>query len=138
MKLVIFTDLDGTLLDAHTYSFEPARDALGSLRKHGIPVVICSSKTRAEIAVWRRRLGNTHPFIVENGGAVYIPTGYFSSPIPSSSDSGGFSVIEFGTPYARLREALGSLREAGFDIRGFAQLGRDIGCAVFEMFHRAL
>ncbi|MBI3098137.1 MAG: HAD-IIB family hydrolase [Planctomycetes bacterium] len=72
---VIFTDLDGTLLDAATYSFEPARSALLQCRAKGIPVVFCTSKTRAETEHFRRLTGNEHPFIVENGGAVYVPAG---------------------------------------------------------------
>jgi len=74
---VIFTDLDGTLLDAETYSYEAARPALAMLKKRQIPVVLCTSKTRAETEAIARRLGLKHPFIVENGGAIFIPQGYF-------------------------------------------------------------
>ena len=70
MSLVVFSDLDGTLLDHYTYSFEDARPALGRLRAAGVPLVLCTSKTRAEIAPLRDALRNTHPFISENGGAV--------------------------------------------------------------------
>jgi HAD superfamily hydrolase (TIGR01484 family) len=48
-SLLVFTDLDGTLLDHHTYSFEPALPALNSLKEKNIPLIICTSKTRAEI-----------------------------------------------------------------------------------------
>ena len=75
--LVVFSDLDGTLLDHDTYSFDAARPALERLRVDGVPLILCTSKTRAEIAPLRRALGNTHPFISENGGAVFIPAGYF-------------------------------------------------------------
>lgn len=47
-KIIIFTDLDGTLLDV-VYSYHAANEALHSIREQDIPLVICSSKTRAEI-----------------------------------------------------------------------------------------
>ncbi|EED34132.1 HAD-superfamily hydrolase YedP [Luminiphilus syltensis NOR5-1B] len=69
--LVIYTDLDGSLLDHHTYSFAAAEPLLGELAASSIPVVPCTSKTRAELSVFRHRLGNAYPFIIENGSAVY-------------------------------------------------------------------
>ncbi|MCL5018912.1 MAG: HAD-IIB family hydrolase [Patescibacteria group bacterium] len=77
--IIVVTDLDGTLLDHYTYSFNPARKALKILNDHNIPLIFCSSKTSKEMIMWRERLKNQHPFIVENGGAVYIPKGYFFS-----------------------------------------------------------
>lgn len=47
--MVIFTDLDGTLLDHETYSFAAAGEALEALTRENIPLILCSSKTRAEI-----------------------------------------------------------------------------------------
>lgn len=70
-KTIVITDLDGTLLD-QTYSFEGARPAITLLKEKRVPVVLCSSKTRPEIELYRERLGFKDPFIVENGGAIYI------------------------------------------------------------------
>jgi mannosyl-3-phosphoglycerate phosphatase len=122
MKLVVFTDLDGTLLDARDYSFAPAGEAVGLLKEEGIPLVVCTSKTTAEILYWRERLGNSHPFISENGGAVYMPAGYFPFVPEGSREEGGYHVTGFGTPYGRLREAVSRLREKGFAIRGFGDM----------------
>ena len=44
---VIYTDLDGTLLDHHTYSFDAARSTIAALSERGIPVIPCTSKTRS-------------------------------------------------------------------------------------------
>jgi mannosyl-3-phosphoglycerate phosphatase len=54
--LLIFTDLDGTLLEQATYSFEAALPALQALRERNIPLIICTSKTRAEIEWFRSKL----------------------------------------------------------------------------------
>ncbi|MEL6920395.1 MAG: HAD-IIB family hydrolase [Pseudomonadota bacterium] len=75
MTLVIFTDLDGTLLDHETYSWEPASPALQQLRDHDVPLIMASSKTAAEIAPLRSKTGFEHcPAIVENGAGI-LPAG---------------------------------------------------------------
>jgi mannosyl-3-phosphoglycerate phosphatase len=82
---VLFTDLDGTLLDASTYSFDAARPALAALLKAGIPVVPCTSKTRAEMKPLMRMLGLDGPCVVENGGAVVEADGAARALGPSAS-----------------------------------------------------
>lgn len=103
---VVFSDLDGTLLDAASYDFSPAAPALEALAQRGIPLVLVSSKTRAEIEYWRRRLGNAHPFVTENGGAVFVPEGYFPFPLERAVRRDGYEALELGRPYAELVAAL--------------------------------
>lgn len=69
MRLV-FTDLDGTLLDHDSYSFEAARPALELLKIRGIPLILASSKTEAEMRPIAEAIGISHPMIVENGAGV--------------------------------------------------------------------
>ena len=69
--LVVFTDLDGTLLDHDSYSWAPAEPALARLADLGAVVVLASSKTASEIAVLQDAMGLAHwPAIVENGAGV--------------------------------------------------------------------
>lgn len=77
IQTLVFTDLDGSLLDHYSYSHKPADNTLIYLEQNNIPVIPCSSKTQAEIEILRKDLNNQHPFIIENGAAVYIPKGYF-------------------------------------------------------------
>jgi mannosyl-3-phosphoglycerate phosphatase len=122
-KLVIFTDLDGTLLDRNTYSFEPAQPALRLIKQKEIPLVLSSSKTKAEIEFYRRELENGHPFISENGGAVFIPKDYFSFRFSYDRETDRFFVLELGTFYPVIVEVLGSIRkETGISIKGFSDL----------------
>jgi len=125
-KTVVFTDLDGTLLDASSYSFEAAIPALRLLRSKEIPLVVCSSKTRKEIEHYRKLLDNRHPFITENGGGIFIPAGYFRHDLTSSgmpwTKEGIYKVINLGTRYERLREAMRELRSEGFDVTGFGDM----------------
>jgi mannosyl-3-phosphoglycerate phosphatase len=120
---VVFTDLDGTLLDYDTYSFEAAQPALTRLREKGIPVVFTTSKTRAETESLRARMGNTDPFITGNGGAVFIPVSYFPFVPPHSERLGDYHVIEYGAPYEVLIATLSAAsRRSGCRVRGFADL----------------
>jgi len=121
-RAVIITDLDGTLLDPVTYSFEEALPALDMIRKLGVPLVFCSSKTRAELEVYRKRLRNAHPFISENGGGIFIPPGYFSKPV-AATEIAGYQVITLGEPYADIRRRFARLREQmQANVRGFADM----------------
>ncbi len=121
-KTIIFTDLDGTLLHPRTYSFDEARPALDMIRRRDIPLILCSSKTRAEIEVYRRRLVNDHPFISENGGGIFIPQGYFRS-FEKGEMQDGYRLIRFGSPYQELRNALTDLRERlSIKVRGFGDM----------------
>jgi len=77
MGIVIFTDLDGTLLN-DKYSFKNAKQALKSIKNKKIPLIFCTSKTELETKIYIKKIKINHPFIVENGGAIFIPKGYFN------------------------------------------------------------
>jgi len=124
-SLIIFTDLDGTLLDSN-YSYKKALPALRLIKKNDIPLILCSSKTRTEIEYYRKKLRNTHPFISENGGGIFIPKDYFKFKIQSSKfkieERGNYLVISLGAPYHELRNILNELRSQGFEVTGFGDM----------------
>ncbi|MDH5405100.1 MAG: HAD-IIB family hydrolase [Candidatus Aminicenantes bacterium] len=119
-RLIVFTDLDGTFLDHHTYSFSALEAILVRLNKLEVPLIFCSSKTRAEIEAVRQKCSNSHPFISENGGGIFIPEGYFPFPIQGGMRQGEYVVIKLGARYAEL---IATLRQTsvntGTSIRGF-------------------
>lgn len=120
---LIFTDLDGTLLDDHTYSWDAALPALDRLQRQHVPWILVTSKTRAEVEYWRRILGNEHPFIVENGGAAFLPVGYLPVPVRGSEQRGGYEVLEWGTPYADLVASLERASQSSqCRVRGFHEM----------------
>ena len=127
--IVIFSDLDGTLIDHSTYSFKDASLALELIKRKGIPLVICSSKTRAEIEVYRRKMENDHPFISENGGGVYIPKGYFPKSYLSGMgffEDRDYWIIQLGISYEILCRTLKDIEEElGCRIKGFNEMGVD-------------
>jgi mannosyl-3-phosphoglycerate phosphatase len=121
--LVVFTDLDGTLLDHETYSYSPAQEALDLLERKRIPLILCSSKTRAEIELIQVDLRLRHPFISENGGAIFIPRAYFPFTLEGTRSVEGYEVIEFGAPYWQLVEALHRISaELGIRVVSFSDM----------------
>lgn len=112
---MIFTDLDGTLLDHHDYSFAQALPALEKIRQLQIPLVINSSKTYAEIKDIRTQMHNDWAFAVENGAAVFLPTGRVSR------DDSNMEQVILGTPHADILKIIHHLRErSGYFFKGFS------------------
>jgi mannosyl-3-phosphoglycerate phosphatase len=122
-KPLIFTDLDGTLMDHDTYAFEDARGVLEDLDKRSIPVILCSSKTRAEIETCQEKMGLNAPFVVENGAAVFVPQGMLHMEDQGAIEKGSYQVLELGTPYALLCDAWKRVKKAhDFHVKGFSEM----------------
>jgi mannosyl-3-phosphoglycerate phosphatase len=107
--LVVFTDLDGTLLDAHTFDWRPAAPVLDRLHELGVPIIPVTSRTRAEVDVLRREARLRGPAIVENGSAIVdldtLPQGSRGRNATTSGD------IIIGCSYEQARLALGLLQQ---------------------------
>lgn len=95
MPLLVFTDLDGTLLSHGDYSWDAARPALERLRRMGAGVVMASSKTAPEIHGLRAQMGlEGFPAIVENGSGLL---------------EAHAAAVEGGATYAQLRAVLSKI-----------------------------
>lgn len=122
-RWLIFTDLDGTLLDHDTYDFSPALPALNALRAAQVPLILCSSKTAAEMQYWCKRLNLVHPFVAENGGAICVPKNYFALPPAAPAERDAYNLILTGASYASLRAALNEIAErTALPLTGFGDL----------------
>ena len=124
MKRIIFTHLDGTLLDSDTYSYEKANNALQLLKDKEIPLIFCTSKTRAEIEFWREKVGNYDPFISENGGGIFIPKNYFSFKFLFDREFKDYFLIRLGTNYNQLVEVIDLLKEK-YEILSFSDMSAE-------------
>lgn len=130
LKIVVFTDLDATLLDPYTYSWEPARPALEALRRRQASIVLVSSKTFSEMSPLHGQLALRDPFVVENGGGVMMEetsreARFFRRQGFSleRAESEGFVQLPLGPSYEMLTRALSEMAaELGCDTRGFAAL----------------
>jgi mannosyl-3-phosphoglycerate phosphatase len=131
-RLIVFTDLDGTLLDHTSYDWRPAKPAMEQLDKRGYPLIFASSKTFAEISKLRDQTGNTHPAIIENGGAIVIPPRYFAD---QSGENEIKPVIHtFAKPYAEIIKIAHALRaQNGYLFRGFGDMSVDDVCEITSL-----
>jgi mannosyl-3-phosphoglycerate phosphatase len=125
VRIILFTDLDGSLLDADTYSFDGARPALEELRRRSIPIVACTSKTAAETRLWLRRLEVEAPYIVESGAGVHLPQGLFPG-------TGG--LVKLAADYAEVLKGMAAIRER-VPVRGFhdmtpEEIARETGLSI--------
>ena len=125
-RLIVITDVDGTLIDQRTYSYELSLPAVRRLQAKRIPIVLCSTKTSAEIILLWRELELDDPFICENGGAIYMPRDYLKVTLLGLKTDGPFEVLELGTDVDRLRHALADAAGAcGVVLRTFGQMEVD-------------
>lgn len=123
MHWLVFTDLDGTLLDADTYSFAEAKDAVSFLKDRRIPLIPCTSKTHTEVIVLRNQLRINDPFITENGSAIFFENGYFADSGLDTITLNGFRVVVLGKKYEDILDFLKELKEKyGISARGFHEM----------------
>jgi mannosyl-3-phosphoglycerate phosphatase len=121
---LIVTDLDGTLIDHHTYSAVSAQPALAAARRLGVPIVLCSSKTYAEMSSLGRVLSlQPAPLIVENGGAVWFPGEWPLLPVGAVTGDAGGWVVVLGATAAALQPLLHEVAGATHTtLRGFSSM----------------
>ncbi len=120
---LLFTDLDGTLLDHFTYSHSSADSAIKKLQAQGVPIIFNTSKTYAEVIGIQQKLNIFAPFIIENGSAVFIPKTLFADKPKDCSDHQQYWVKEFSRPRQTWIDLLNTTCQA-YDERfqGFSSL----------------
>ncbi len=126
MRWVIFSDLDGSLLNYDDYSFEQARPALKKIKRLEIPLVLTTSKTRTEVEIILGEMGLEEPFIVENGAALFFPAGYRGWDMANGIAMKSYAMIQLGMPYTEIRAFVKRMTPR-FRIRGFGD------CSVQEI-----
>lgn len=130
MKIVVFSDLDATLLDPRDYSYDAAREALDALRARDGSLVLVSSKTFAEMEPLSRELGFDDPYVVENGGAlVFSRTGPIGSnlveafPHSRAIATNDVLMLPLGESYETLVRSLAEIAaEVGLELKGFSAM----------------
>jgi len=120
-KLLVFTDLDGSLLDHQNYDWSAAQPALHRLAQLGFPLIFNTSKTLAELIPFSQELNNHQPMICENGNVAAIPEHYFEQTVVNHTN---YNTHLFGNDYQSIITTLQQLRnEYGFQFSGFYDLG---------------
>jgi mannosyl-3-phosphoglycerate phosphatase family protein len=122
-RVGVVTDVDGCILDHH-YRLGPARATLVWLRRRGVPVILCTSKTRSELSALARELGFALPAIVESGTAILVPSGTL---VPRAPAAGLWTpdglLVPLAVPIAQVRAGLEEIaRATGGRVRGFGAM----------------
>ncbi len=124
MKRLIFTDLDGTFLNHHNYSFEESFEALQKIKEAGVPLIFTTSKTKAEVEYLQEKVGISEPFIVENGAALFVPEGYQGFDLSLLRSYGDKKVMVFGESYTKVLEFY-RLHKEEFSMVGLSDMSDD-------------
>ncbi|MFT5758824.1 MAG: mannosyl-3-phosphoglycerate phosphatase [Alteromonadaceae bacterium] len=131
LKTLIFSDLDGTLLDHYTYQATTAKQTLQQLQRADIPVILNTSKTLAELEIIQRKLDFNTPFIIENGAAIYIPINTFDTQPADTIVIGGYWVKSFSLPRQHWLDLLSEYTtEFALYYQGFSTLTVSALCEV--------
>jgi mannosyl-3-phosphoglycerate phosphatase len=117
--IIIFTDLDGSLLNHENYSFQGAAPALKRIRACNIPLIFTTSKTRKEIETLQKKMDLQEPFIVENGGGIFFPSRYKKLKIKNSIIKQNYRLIQLGIPYTDILNFVQGIKDE-FEIKGFS------------------
>ena len=135
IDLLVFTDLDATLLDHEDYQFEEALPAIRLLQAKHIPIIPATSKTVEELIIINQALNNHHPFIAENGCIICLPNGYFENQ-PSADEYRSYQLVKLTLGYSEVLKALLSLRETescnfvGFNDMNVAAIAKETGLTI--------
>jgi len=120
---IIFAAVDHMFQQASGDRAGAVSDALEALARRGVPVVLCSHGTRAQLEPLRRKLEHVHPFLVEGGGGLFIPDGYFNLHLEGATRFGRSFCVPFARSHAEAAAALPEIaEEAGASVVGFAQM----------------
>jgi len=122
-QYLVFTGLDGAILDANPDTIQEVLPALELLRSRNVPLIATSLRTAAEVLPIVKSLDLPDPFIVEGGGAIYIPEDALKIGYKFQKTADNYRVIEFGTHRASILKKLVRLRQdQGFNLIGFSEL----------------
>ena len=118
MRWVLFSDLDGSLLNHDDYSFAEARPALEKIKRFGIPLILTTSKTRREVEAILAEMDLLEPFIVENGAALFFPARYRGWDLAGGVPFQSYVMFKLGVSYVEIR-AFVKRTASRFGVKGF-------------------
>ena len=120
-KFLIFSDLDGTLLDHDSYSFSAAAKAIDLIQERQIPLILTTSKTFSEVIKLQKEMGIRQPFIVENGAGLFIPSDCVLAKEDWHKDEEEWIKVSQSKSYLESRLFLNSMKPK-YRLRGFGDM----------------
>lgn len=123
VQYLIFTGLDGAMIGSNPSELKEVLPAIELLRSRNIPLIAITTRTADEILPTLHTLDYEDPFIVEDGGAIYIPNGSIKISFNYKKTVGQWKVIQLGADHQLILEKIASLRQdQGFNLVGYSEL----------------
>jgi len=121
---LIFTNLEGALIDGDRNDWKQARSALSLAREKRIPVISVSNQTFEESIELQKEMSLNYPFIFEGGAGIAFPKKNFNKPAKYYSDEqSGYWICALSTSYANIRlELLNLRRNEKYQFLGFGDM----------------
>jgi len=121
--VVCFLEIDDLLMTASREAYRAAASAFIALDRQNIAIVLSSGQTYRELAYITRSLRFWHPFIAEDGSAIGLPHGYFSTGIPDASRGFFWDVIDYGRSHCLVGDIVSAVaRRLEIDVVRLSQL----------------
>lgn len=136
-RVFVFTDVEPASLDQKHYDWRPMVRTLAELRAKNIPLILCTSKSRAEVDRLRRQMQHSDPCIAENGGVLLLPWKWLGKTNLGRLQKNDLA-LQLGWNYPDVLRVLKELaRSAGVSVRGFhqmtaAEIARKTGLALAQ------
>ena len=125
-QYLVFTALDGAAINFNQDAVQEILPALELLRSRNIPLIATSMQSAEEVIPVIQALDLADPFIVENGGAIYVPDGSLKMEFKHNKRVQNCRVIELATSRREIRRKLAAVRRQGdFKIEEFSELSPD-------------
>lgn len=122
-RQIIFTAVEGILDQQGFAARNSISEALQALSRAGVPLVLCSRGTRAQLDPLRRKLEHAHPFVTERGGGLFIPDGYFNLRLAGGTRCGRNFCVPFAKPHLEAAAAVQEIAaEARASVVPFSQM----------------
>lgn len=124
VRTIVFTDLDGTLIDFKTYSSKMAAPLARRLSRKAVPLVFCSSKTLEEQLHLMKEMDLSIPCIVENGCGIFIPKNIdLLNESPSKRVHGFGKLVKLGVSNLKIQKAIAKLsQDMGIEFLPYSKL----------------
>ena len=123
MNIIIFTELDEILFNLNESNYQSIARVVKKLKRHQIPLIPVSSKTRAEVESWLRKFDLADPFIVERGSGIFIDRQDNRFNTSQTNIVDRYHLYQLGCSYTEARAALKAVQEEISKIlRGFGDM----------------
>jgi len=125
-QYLVFTGLDGFVLDPEKPRLQDVQPALNLLHTLKIPLIITTDRTPEKVFPLLDSIGQSNPFIAESGAVIFIPENALKVQYTFQKTVRGYRVIQFGIERDVLLQKVAEIREkTGIGITALTEVHPD-------------